>query len=653
MFRNNVLERIKRGEKALGISMNDPSEELVEIAGRMGLDFVNFDGQHAPLTPERVGTLCRIADGFGITPTMRIPDGEESTILSYLDRGIRQITVPNLLTREQAEDWVKWTFFQPLGLRSSTSHKMVSYQDSQDRVDLFNQANANVVLVPQIENINTVENLEEILTVDGIDYYGGGPEDMAQSLGIPGGHADPKVAEAYEKATAKLEAAGKGWWARPHREPSTLSASSRGRWRASWKPTAASRSSPGRLRPALTADEPHPEDVSMNDGNADFTLLKAARVIDGLGGPPIERGAVLMQGDAIQAVGPEEEVVPPEGANVSEINYEDKTALPGLVDCHVHMVGIGDGRAGDDLTLLPDEVLTLQAAKNARTHLYSGVTTVRDCGAKNRTTFMLRQAVEMGIAPSPRLLLSGRPIAIIGGHLSYFGIEATGEVECRAAVRQLIKEGADFIKITATGGSTRTSFALRPSFTVEEMTAICDEAHKFGKHAAAHCVSAQAMVNSLDAGVDTIIHGYYRGPDGGLEDRPDVTERLARQGVFVNLTLHQGRQRMWDLQAKKEREGVTVGGAGRDRPDRGRQGGGPGARREAQGRRGHPRLRLRRRLGALQDGRVPGRGRDTRPARNVADGGHRLGDQRLREVVLGGGPHRIPGARQAGRCAGR
>ena len=297
----------------------------------------------------------------------------------------------------------------------------------------------------------------------------------------------------------------------------------------------------------------------MNDGSADFTLLKAARVIDGLGGPPIERGAVLMQGDNVQAVGPEEEVVPPVGASVSEINYEDKTALPGLVDCHVHMIGIGDGRAGDDLTLLPDEVLTLQAAKNARTHLYSGVTTVRDCGAKNRTTFTLRQAVEMGITPSPRLLLSGRPIAIIGGHLSYFGIEATGEVECRAAVRQLIKEGADFIKITAAGGSTRTSFALRPSFTVEEMTAICDEAHKFGKHAAAHCVSTQAIVNSLDAGVDTVIHGYYRGTKGELEDRPDITERLARQGVFVNLTLHQGRQRMWDLQAKKEREGVTKG----------------------------------------------------------------------------------------------
>lgn len=296
----------------------------------------------------------------------------------------------------------------------------------------------------------------------------------------------------------------------------------------------------------------------MTSGKAEFKLIKAARVIDGLGSLPIERGAVLIQGDAIRAIGSEEEVAPPEGATVEEFAYEDKTVLPGLVDCHVHMIGIGDGRKGDDLTLLPDEVLTLQAAKNARTHLYSGVTTVRDCGAKNRTTFMLRQAVEMGITPSPRLLLTGRPIAIIGGHLSYFGIEATGEVECRAAVRQLVKEGADFIKITATGGSTKTSFPLRPSFTVEEMTAIVDEAHKFGKHAAAHCVSTQAIVNALDAGVDTVIHGAYTETDGSHKDRPDVTERLAKQGVFVNLTLHQARDKQWQLESKAESEELTT-----------------------------------------------------------------------------------------------
>ena len=296
----------------------------------------------------------------------------------------------------------------------------------------------------------------------------------------------------------------------------------------------------------------------MTDGDGGLTLIRAARLIDGKGGPPVERGAVLVDNGRIAAVGTEEAVVPPEGAPVVELDYEGKTVLPGLVDCHVHLVGIGDGRMGDELTTLPDEVLTLQAARNARAHLYSGVTTVRDCGAKNRTTFLLRQAVEMGITPAPRLVLSGRPVAIIGGHLSYFGIEATGTVECRAAVRQLVKEGADFIKITATGGSTRTSHPLRPSFDVEELTAIVDEAHKFGKHAAAHCVSSEGMVNALEAGIDTIIHGYHKDPDGSFRYRPEITERIAEDGVFVNATLYQGRDAEENLTRRAETVGLTA-----------------------------------------------------------------------------------------------
>ena len=134
-------------------------------------------------------------------------------------------------------------------------------------------------------------------------------------------------------------------------------------------------------------------------------------------------------------------------------------------------------------------------------------------------------------------MLAGRPVAIIGGHLSYFGIQATGADECRAAVRQLIKEGADFIKITATGGSTRTSHPLRPSFDVDELRAICDEAHRFGRHAAAHCVSSQGMVNALDAGIDTIIHGVHKDPDGSDTYRPDISERIAENGAFVNPTI--------------------------------------------------------------------------------------------------------------------
>ena len=271
-----------------------------------------------------------------------------------------------------------------------------------------------------------------------------------------------------------------------------------------------------------------------------FTILKAARLIDTAAEAVQEQAAILLEGSTVRQIGTAETVHAPEGASVQEIDYGDATILPGLVDSHVHLNGIGDGRAGDELVTLPDEVLTVQAAQNARRHLYSGVTTLRDCGAKNSTTFMLRQAVDLGIVPAPRLILAGRPVAIIGGHLSYFGTTATGVDECRAAVRQLIKEGADFIKITATGGSTRTSHPLRPSFNVEELRAICDEAHRFGKHAAAHCASSQGMVNSLDAGIDTIIHGVHKDPDGSDTYRPDITERIAEQGIFVNPTLGQG-----------------------------------------------------------------------------------------------------------------
>ena len=271
-----------------------------------------------------------------------------------------------------------------------------------------------------------------------------------------------------------------------------------------------------------------------------FTILKAARLIDTAAEAVQEQAAILLEGNTVRQLGTAETVHAPEGASVQEIDYGDATILPGLVDSHVHLNGIGDGRAGDELVTLPDEVLTVQAAQNARRHLYSGVTTLRDCGAKNSTTFMLRQAVDLGIVPAPRLILAGRPVAIIGGHLSYFGTTATGVDECRAAVRKLIKEGADFIKITATGGSTRTSHPLRPSFNVEELHAICDEAHRFGKHAAAHCASSQGMVNSLDAGIDTIIHGVHKDPDGSDTYRPDITERIAEQGVFVNPTLGQG-----------------------------------------------------------------------------------------------------------------
>lgn len=178
----------------------------------MGLDFVAFDAQHTPITPAEIADMCHIADAHGISVTMRIPDGRESTILSYLDRGVRVIEVPNLLTRREAEDLLKYSFFAPLGLRSATSVAALKGQIAGDHPRLYADTNANTIVVPQLESIVALKNLDEILQVEGIDYFSSGPEDMAQSLGLTGQPGHPKVQETYAKIRTKVEAAGKQMW---------------------------------------------------------------------------------------------------------------------------------------------------------------------------------------------------------------------------------------------------------------------------------------------------------------------------------------------------------------------------------------------------------------------------------------------------------
>lgn len=289
----------------------------------------------------------------------------------------------------------------------------------------------------------------------------------------------------------------------------------------------------------------------------DFTLITADRVIDARGGPPLEDCAVLVNGSEIVAVGRASEVAAPDGASVETHYYPGATVLPGMVDCHTHHNGFGDGTAGDELTLFADELLTVQAARNARASLYSGVTTIRENGPKNVTMFRLRDSINAGLTIGPRMHLCGRPVAIIGGHMGYFGGEVTGPNETRALTRQLIKEGADYIKITATGGSTRTSFPLRPSFNVDELTAVTEEAGKFGKLTATHCLSSQGIANSLEAGVDMIIHCAFKDADGTDNFRQDIAERIGEQGAYVNPTIHVGRARAWTLAHKRDAEGLT------------------------------------------------------------------------------------------------
>ncbi len=286
-----------------------------------------------------------------------------------------------------------------------------------------------------------------------------------------------------------------------------------------------------------------------------YTLLTAARLLDGSGGAAVDQAALLIDGDRVAGLGRAADVHAPDGATVERRDYGAATILPGLVDAHTHLVAPGDGTLGDDIAKEDDDLLLLQAAKNARTLLHSGVTTLRENGAKGKVAFSLREGIRRRLAPGPRMVVCGRPITITGGHMGYFGSEADGEAAVRAEVRTLLKEGADYIKIVASGGSTRTSDPNRASYTVAELAAMTDEAHRHGRLTAAHCTSAQSVQNCLDADVDMIIHCIFAEPDGTYRFRPDLVDRLARAKAWVNPTLYVQKAAIERQRAAREREG--------------------------------------------------------------------------------------------------
>jgi imidazolonepropionase-like amidohydrolase len=309
----------------------------------------------------------------------------------------------------------------------------------------------------------------------------------------------------------------------------------------------------------------------LTNDNADstkYTILRAAKMFDGTGKAPAEGQAILLAKDNIVAIGSVAEIAAPDGSTVTIKDYGNATILPGLVDGHTHMMSPGDGTHGDITGAEEDDILLVRALGNARTFLHAGVTTARENGAKNQVGFSLKEGIRQGLCEGPSMVISGRPVTITGGHFWYCGSEADGVDAVRAEVRKLVKEGADFIKIMATGGSTSSSNPLRPSYTLEELTAIVDEAQRFGKLTAAHCASMQGIKNSLDAGVDMIIHCVFEDETGMYEFREDLAEQLATAKAWVNPTLHViqagidlterfGKERGW--LTKEEQKNIDAG----------------------------------------------------------------------------------------------
>jgi imidazolonepropionase-like amidohydrolase len=278
-------------------------------------------------------------------------------------------------------------------------------------------------------------------------------------------------------------------------------------------------------------------------------IFRADALIDGSGSEPRRNMEIIVDDGRIREIAPAGLVPRPPDARVYE--RPGATVLPGLIDVHLHlMFGTGPRTYEDVIANDSDDLMLLRGARNAYLHLRAGVTTCRDCGARNNVAFALREAAHAGFFLSPRLHVSGRPLTITGGHFWWCNEEADGVDGVRVATRQLLKEGADFIKIMASGGGTRGTDASRASFTVEEMAAAVAEAHQVGKKTTAHCLAAESVGRAVDAGLDQVEHFNFMHPDGSRVFDDAVAERILERGIVLSPTIQTGYRQIERLQER-------------------------------------------------------------------------------------------------------
>ncbi|HEX8888626.1 MAG TPA: amidohydrolase family protein [Pyrinomonadaceae bacterium] len=248
-------------------------------------------------------------------------------------------------------------------------------------------------------------------------------------------------------------------------------------------------------------------------------LIRAGKLLDVRTGRVLVNQAILIEGDRIKEVGAAQAIQSRAPADALVIDLSNMTVLPGLIDAHTHLTGNPDQIGYQSLGIsIPREAL--YGARNARVTLEAGFTTVRNVGANAYTDVALRDAIDAGDIPGPRMDVSGPPIGITGGHCDenllppQFNYRADGVADGVAAVmqktRENVKYGASVIKVCATGGVlSKGDSPGAEQFSDEEIRAIITEAHRLGRKVAAHAHGASGIKQAVLAGVDSIEHGSF------------------------------------------------------------------------------------------------------------------------------------------------
>jgi len=273
-----------------------------------------------------------------------------------------------------------------------------------------------------------------------------------------------------------------------------------------------------------------------SSAQARLTAVRAAKALDVRTGAMIDNAVVLIEGGLIKAVGSRLQIP----ADAEVIDLGGMTILPGLIDCHTHLTFDpgGFGYAGLGISV-PREAL--KGARNARLTLEAGFTTVRNVGARGYADIALRDSIEAGEVPGPRIVASGPSLGITGGHCDEnllpfeFHHKSDGVADGVDGVmqktREVIKYGADVIKICSTGGVLSLGDDPKASqYTLDEIKTIVSEAHRLGRRVAAHAHGGDGIKLAVLGGVDSIEHGTYIDDEG--------VKLMKDRGVFLVPTIY-------------------------------------------------------------------------------------------------------------------
>ena len=259
--------------------------------------------------------------------------------------------------------------------------------------------------------------------------------------------------------------------------------------------------------------------------------FRNAQLIDGTGRDSY-RGSIVVAGGRITAVGPGE---PDTDGDTTTVDATGLAVLPGMIDAHVHLALNGGAESSSGVES-DDAFAVLRFAADMERTLRAGFTVVRDLGGRNYIEMSLREAIERGITPGPRLRLCGKIVSMTTPGTDFYpGMyrEADGPDEVRKAAREQLKHGADVIKLMATGaGFAPGEDPKATQYSEEEMRAAVEEAHHQNRTAAAHAEGIDGIRNAVNAGIDTIEHGDYL-----IEDE-QVARKMAERGVALVPTMN-------------------------------------------------------------------------------------------------------------------